>query len=202
VIARLSGRLIQRELTEIVVDVHGVGLAVVVPMSTYDNLPAPGGPVELLTHLQVREDALTLYGFATAQERDLVRLLIGVSGIGTRLALNVLSCMSVTEFCRNILAADVKALARINGVGKRSAERMVVELRERVENIEPAAAFPEAGGERGLGAAGQDAVAALETLGFKGDKARRTVQKAMAELPEGELSAEALIRYSLQMLNS
>ncbi|NOY81766.1 MAG: Holliday junction branch migration protein RuvA [Kiritimatiellaeota bacterium] len=201
-IARLSGTLIQRDLTEIVVDVGGIGLAVVVPMSTYDNLPVPGSAVNLYTHLQVREDALTLYGFATVQERELFRLLITVSGIGTRLALNVLSCMSVTEFCRNILGADIKALSRISGVGKRSAERLVVELRERVEGIEPAAAFPAAAGEGPLSDVAQDAVAALETLGFKGDQARRTVRKAMADLPEGERSAEVLIRHSLRILNS
>ena len=201
-ITQLSGRLVTAELTEAVVDVNGVGYAVSVPMSTYDKLPRPGGEVVLLTHLQVREDAMQLFGFWTDEERRLFRLLITVSGVGPRLALNILSCMSVRGFCRTIAAGDVKGLSRVNGIGKRSAERLVVELKERVEEIEPAAALAGADQDVTGSREAQDAIAALETLGFKGEVARRTVRKLCAELPADQRTAEQLIRKALAAVNA
>ncbi|OPZ30810.1 MAG: Holliday junction ATP-dependent DNA helicase RuvA [Lentisphaerae bacterium ADurb.BinA184] len=200
-IERLSGTLAAVELTEIVVDVHGVGYAVSVPMSTYDRLPRVGQPVTVLTHLAVREDALQLYGFATAQERALFRLLMTVSGIGPKTALNVLSCISVEAFCRAVAAADMKALVRISGIGKKSAERLVVELRERVAGIEPSAGLGAAAGAGALSAQAQDAIAALETLGFRTETARKVVQTLCQELPAADQSAENLIRRALATLN-
>jgi len=199
-IARIRGILLERDLTDAVIDVHGVAFSISIPVSTYEKLPPPGHEVQLLTHLQVREDAMELYGFATEEERQLFRLLLGVSGIGTRLALNVLSSMTVTEFCRNILSGDVRALSRINGIGKRSAERMVVELRERVEAIQPAAAGGAA--EEPVSRDAQDAITALETLGFRGEQARKAVRAAVEEIPREECTAERLIRRALQILNS
>lgn len=201
-IDRLAGTLVQCDLTEIVVDVHGLGYAVTIPMSTYDALPAVGNALVLYSHLHVREDLLQLYGFADRVERRLFRLLITVSGIGPRLALNVLSCMSVEGFCRAIVDGDIKALTRINGLGKRSAERLIVELRERIADIEPAIALGGRSETTVLTAAAQDAVAALETLGFKGDAARKTVHKLCAELPAEEQTAENLIRSALRSLNA
>lgn len=202
-IARVSGTLLECDLTGIVVDVHGVGLAVSVPMSTFDKLPVVGSPVTLFTHLHVREDNLTLYGFSTTSERQLFLLLINtVSGIGPKLALNVLSCLPVDAFCRHIVAGDIKALSRVNGIGKRTAERLVVELRDRIGEIDPSAVLTAAAGASPLTREAQDAIAALETLGFKTDMARRTVQQVAAELPESQQRAEALIRKALQVLNS
>ncbi len=135
-IDRISGILAACDLTEIVVDVGGIGFALTVPLSTYDRLPAVGSSVQLFGHLHVREDQFVLYGFADPQERRLFRLLITVSGIGPRMALNVLSCMPITTFCQAVAEGDIKALTRISGFGKRSAERLVVELREKVSEID------------------------------------------------------------------
>ena len=131
-IAQLSGKLAVCDLTEVVVDVHGVGYAVTVPLSTFDKMPLLGEPVTLLIHTHVREDAIILFGFVSKEERELFRLLIEhVSGIGPRLALNVLSCMSVNGFCGAITDGDLKSLAKISGVARVSVSRMA--------NLEPAA---------------------------------------------------------------
>lgn len=200
-IDRLTGSLVAVDLTEIVVDAGGVGYAVTVPLSTYDRLPRVGNQVQIFTHLHVREDLMQLYGFADPKERQLFRMLLTVSGIGPRLALNVLSCMSIESFCRAVTEGNVKALTTVNGLGKRSGERLVMELRDRVADIEPAAAFSGGGESKGLHAQAQDAIAALETLGFKTETARKTVQKLCSELAESEQSAEALIRKALQSVN-
>ena len=131
----LHGKLCEALPTLVTVDVHGVGYEVLIPLSSFDRLPSIGGEIHLLTHLAVREDAHTLYGFLTAGERDLFRLLIHtVSGIGPKLALNVLSGTSVTGFCAAVAAGDVKALSAISGVGRKTAERMVMELRDKLHN--------------------------------------------------------------------
>ena len=201
-ITRLTGILIERELTEVVVDVHGIGFCLSVPVSTFEGLPGTGQEVKLYTHLQLREDGASLFGFATASERQLFRSLIGVSGIGSRIALNILSCMSVDEFCRNILMGDVRALSKINGIGKRSAERLLVEMKERVKEIEPEAVSSATGRPSAFTREAQDAVAALGALGFKGDVARKAVQRVIEGLPKDKQTAESLIRGALRLLNS
>ena len=124
-IAFLAGQLVEALPTHVVVEVQGVGYEVFIPLSSFDKLPAPGNPVRLLTHLAIREDAHVLYGFATAAERDLFRLLINtVSGVGPKLALSILSGMSPVVFRGAIASGDVKALSRISGVGKKTAERL------------------------------------------------------------------------------
>lgn len=200
-ISRLNGQLAELDLTEVVVDCAGVGYAVTIPMSTYDRLPAEGNPVTLHIHTSVREDAIQLYGFATAEERKLFRLLVGVSGIGPQLALKVLSAMPVTSFCQAVAAQDLKALCRISGVGKRVAERLSIELRDRIDAIAPAAAATGAQ-QPTLPTEGQDAIAALETLGFKHEMARKAVQKVCDQQSAAEPSAENIIRKALQILNS
>ena len=185
---------------EVVVDVQGVGYHVSVPLSTFDRLPRQGEAVRLFTHLHVREDLMQLFGFATREERQLFLLLLEVSGIGPRLALNILSGMSVERFAQALVAEDLKALAKINGIGKRSAERLVVELREKIKRIAPAAGF--AAPAAALPADAQDAVSALETLGFKTDAARKVVQAICAEAGDNPPTAENLIRKALAKLNS
>lgn len=202
VITRLAGKLLGRSPHDVIVDVHGVGFAVTVPMSTFDTLPPLGHDVLLHTHFHLREDSAQLFGFASEQERQLFRLLISVTGIGTRLALNALSAMSVKQFCATIAAGDLKMLAKINGVGKRTAERLVVELKERVDDVAPHAGLGVVASEGEPSRDILDAVAALETLGFKNDAARRAVQKAAAEADKGASSAEVLIRRALASLNS
>lgn len=201
-ISRLAGILQEADLTDVVVDVNGVGYALSVPMSTFDKLPALGQPVVLHTHLNVREDAMQLFGFATVPERRLFRLLITISGIGPRLALNVLSCMPIASFCSTVASGDVKALSRINGVGKRTAERLIVELREKVVDLDPTAGLNAAAGPGAASQEASDAVAALETLGFKADLARKAVDAVLAEQPGSPGTAENLIRKALQRLNS
>lgn len=200
-IAHLHGILAECDLTEVVVDVQGVGYHVSVPMSTFDRLPRQGEPVRLYTHLQVREDLMQLFGFASREERQLFLLLINVTGIGPRLALNILSCMSVERFAQALVSEDLKALAKISGIGKRSAERLVVELREKIKQLAPAAEFA-APGAASLPADAQDAVSALETLGFKTDAARKVVQAICAEAGDKPPTAENLIRKALARLNS
>lgn len=201
-IARLTGTLIECDLTALVIDVNGIGYSVAVPMSTYDQMPTTGNRVTLLTHLYVREDALQLFGFATPEERELFQLLISVSGVGCRLALNVLSCMPVKTFCERVVAEDVKALSRINGIGKRSAERLVVELREKVKDIAPEAGFAGTPEKAASSREAQDAIAALETLGFKGEAARKAVAKLCTDSEDAKPTAENLIRKALAVLNS
>src|SRR3989449_11477931 len=129
----LDGKLVSALPTQAIVDVGGVGYEVFIPLSSYDKLPAPGQPVRVLTHLHVREDAHVLYGFMSGAERDLFRLLVNnVSGIGPKLALAVLSGMSVTNFKSAVVNSDVAALAKISGLGKKTAERIVLELKDKL----------------------------------------------------------------------
>src|SRR5215217_7285013 len=125
----LEGTLIESMPTHVIVSVHGVGYHVFIPLSSYDKLPAPGAQIKILTHLSIREDAHVLYGFMSAAERDLFRLLVNhVSGIGPKTALDVLSGSSVTNFKAAVVANDIKSLSQVKGIGKKTAERIVVEL--------------------------------------------------------------------------
>src|SRR6202011_1284147 len=129
----LDGKLVSALPTQATVDVNGVGYEIFIPLSSYEKLPAVGQPIHILTHLAVREDAHVLYGFMSAAERDLFRLLVNnVSGIGPKLALAVLSGMSVNNFKAAVVNSDVASLARISGLGKKTAERIVLELKDKV----------------------------------------------------------------------
>lgn len=197
-IAFLDGQLVEAQPTHVVLDVRGVGYEVLIPLSSFDRLPAPGQPVRLLTHLAVREDAHVLYGFATGAERDLFRLLIHtVSGIGPKLALNILSGMTPVLFRGAVAAADVKALSRISGVGRKTAERIVVELKDK---IGVAGAWEASSDQRSLSVADQrvnDAVLALMALDFKQPEALESVRAAQAVLGE-QATVEALVRAALK----
>ena len=132
-ISFLHGKLVESLPTQVIVEVAGVGYEVLIPLSSYDKLPPPGQELKLLTHFVVREDAHMLYGFMTPQERDLFRLLINtVSGIGPKIALNVLSGINVAAFRGAVANGDIKALSQISGVGKKTAERIVVELKDKI----------------------------------------------------------------------
>lgn len=200
-IARLSGTLLESSFTSCVIDCGGVGYEVQIPVSTFDKLPHPGEMATLRIHTAVREDAITLYGFATDEERKLFRLLIEVSGIGGKLALNVLSSTSIGAFCAAVGASDVKALSRINGIGKRTAERIVVELRDKLNSglggdMAIAAAVPE------KASALNDVALALEQLGFKRDAIDKVLKSLAAELPEGEeIDGEKLLRSAIRKLS-
>lgn len=184
--------------TQVIIDVQGVGYELLIPLSSYDKLPAPGQNVKILTHLAIREDAHVLYGFMTAAERDLFRLLVNtVSGIGPKIALNVLSGVSVPAFKGAVVNGDVKALSQISGVGKKTAERIVVELKDK---IGAAGAWEAASEKHGLSAADQkvnDAVLALMALGFKQIEAHDSVKQAQSLLGP-QASIEDLVRACLK----
>jgi len=198
----LHGTLVEAQPGWATVEVHGVGYEVLIPHSSFDRLPAAGSEIRLLTHLAIREDAHQLYGFASPAERDLFRLLIHtVSGIGPKLALNVLSGMSVAGFAAAVATGDFKSLASISGVGRKTAERIVVELKDKLGGLAggaPAAgnAVPPAGtssGDRRL----DDAVSALMALGYKGADATTAVRAALAMLG-ASASVEQLVRSALK----
>jgi holliday junction DNA helicase RuvA len=194
----LQGKVVESLPTRVVVEVQGIGYEVLIPLSSFDKLPPPGSEVKLLTHLSIREDAHVLYGFMTAAERDLFRLLINtVSGIGPKIALNVLSGMNVMAFRGAVAKADVRALSQISGVGKKTAERIVVELRDKVG---AAGAWEASSAQHGLSAADQrvnDAVLALMALGFKQNEAHDSVRAAQAVLGL-QAGVEDLVRASLK----
>src|SRR5579864_7398699 len=179
----LQGKLVEALPTQVIVDVNGIGYEVLIPLSSFDKLPAPGGEVKLLTQLIVREDAHILYGFATAVVRDLFRMLINnVSGIGPKTALNILSGMNAVTFRGAVANGDVKSLSQISGVGKKTAERIVVELKDK---IGAAGAWEAMSAQRALSADDQkinDAVLALMALGFKQIEAHDSVRVAQAAL--------------------
>ncbi len=183
-----------------VVDVGGVGYEALIPLSSFDKLPQLGEEVQLLTHLAVREDAHTLYGFITAAEREIFRLLIGaVSGIGPKIALNVLSGMSMESFRAAVSAGDDKSLAKISGIGKKTAQRIVVELKDKIGKTTAVVAKP---GEGGLAAVADeqklnDAVMALAALGFKPGEATESVKAAQAMLG-ADAAVEDLVRAALK----
>ena len=197
-ISFLQGKLVEALPTQVTVAVQGIGYEVLIPLSSYDKLPEPGLDVRLLTHLVVREDAHTLYGFMSGAERDLFRLLINtVSGIGPKIALNVLSGISVTAFRGAVATGDIKALSQISGVGKKTAERIVVELKDK---IGAAGAWEAASAQRALSPEDQkvnDAVLALMALGFKQLEAHDAVRKALGSLGAAA-SVEDLVRSCLK----
>lgn len=194
----LHGKLIEALPTQVVVDVQGIGYEVLIPLSSFDKLPQPGNEVKLLTQLIVREDAHVLYGFSSAVERDLFRMLINnVSGIGPKTALNILSGMNAVTFRGAVANGDVKSLSQISGVGKKTAERIVVELRDK---IGAAGAWEASSAARSLSATDQklnDAVLALMALGFKQVEAHDTVRSAQAVLGP-QATVEELVRASLK----
>ena len=201
-IARLSGTLLESTFVSMVLDVNGVGYFVNIPMSTYDTLPREGGEVSVHTHLHVREDALELYGFATKDELELFALLRSVSGIGPKVALNILSSMTVANFCAAVAAGDVKTLTRLKGLGKKTAERLVLELKGKVEQIAPESLFgSQETVSQGVAKAAEEAIMALVQLGFKYEDASKSVHSSAKAMEESECTAENLIKKSISSLN-
>jgi Holliday junction DNA helicase RuvA len=195
-IAHLKGTLIEAWPTHAIVEVGGLGYEVLVSLATYEKLPAAPAPIHLLTHLQVKEDAHTLYGFANADERDLFKLLVNhVSGIGPKSALAILSATSPAQFRAAVVSQDLTLLSKIKGVGKKTAERIVLELRDR---LGVSAAWEAASARNSQSPSEQqvtDAVLALVSLGYKqadAAKATATVRAASPEAPTEVLIREAL----------
>ena len=203
-IAQLTGTLLENTMDSVILDVHGVGYELLIPLSTAEKLPMPHATLTLFTYLAVREDALTLYGFLTREEKRLFSLIVNdVKGFGARLALNVLSAMSISAFCTAIASQDIKLLSKINGVGKKSAAQLVLDLKGKLGDF--GGALPAASGTAtgALDASASDAVKALTTLGFKQNDAETAIRELVANDPDRKLSTSALITKALsRMTNS
>jgi Holliday junction DNA helicase RuvA len=194
-IGRLHGRVIVREPPFLLLDVNGVGYEIEAPMSTFYDLPAGEAPVTLHTHLSVREDAHVLYGFIREADRRLFRALLKVSGVGGKMALGVLSGMTAEEFNRAVHAADHAALTRLPGVGKKTAERLVIEMRDKIDDLAGApSAAPATRSAAPAVAPDQEAVSALIALGYKPPEASRMVSKVF----ESGMDTEAVIKAALK----
>lgn len=196
VIARLRGNIIEAFPNRLIVDCHGVGYEAIIPISTYDRLhPTEGAPVDLRTHLHIRENAQTLYGFATEEERDVFLLLIDrVSGIGPAIAIAILSGMPVPMFKSAVVAGDVALLSKSKGVGKKTAERIILELKDKVgvtDTWQDAASGA-------VSSQAADAELALIALGYKQVDSRKAVRAILEKDPAA--TAEALIRGALRAL--
>jgi len=195
VIGRLRGTLVVKQAPQLLIDVNGIGYEVSAPMSTFYSLPEIGETITLHTHLVVREDAHTLYGFATENERAMFRALIKVNGVGAKLALTILSGISAEDFIRCVMDNDIAGLTRLPGVGKKTAERLIIEMRDKLKDwgavttnespnlalVQPADAVA-------------DAVSALIALGYKPPEASKMVRVVDAK----DLPSEEIIRQALQ----
>jgi len=194
-IAQLTGLVAQKHGMDVVIDCQGVGYAVSIPLSTADVVPSVGQNVTLLTIMVVREDAMQLYGFSTAAERDAFRLLTSIQGIGGRIALVILSSSSLAELRKAVVNGNLAALQRLPGIGKKTAERLVVELREKFIGVVP-------DGQQSvtsdLSQTVDDAVSALQALGYARPAAEKAVKAALASNPEASESSETLIRLALR----
>ncbi|RYD35614.1 MAG: Holliday junction branch migration protein RuvA [Verrucomicrobiaceae bacterium] len=200
----LRGRLAESLPDRVTVEVQGIGYEVFIPVSTYDRLPAEGEEVRLLTHHHVREQEQTLFGFATGEERDLFRLLINrVTGVGPKMGLAVLAGMAVRDFKRHVVQGDVAALSKISGVGKKTAERIILELKDKVGVTDAWKDSADGPGAKNAltpeQAAMNDAILGLINLGYKQVEAQKAVKKLVEE---GTLAESgALVRGALRLLS-
>lgn len=192
----VSGKLHSKKPTEAVIDVNGLGYHLLIPTSTYESLPEPGHSARLVCHLHVREDAMLLYGFGTSEERQIFELLLSVSGVGPKLALAALSALRPSELRDQIVSGDAAMLTRIPGVGRKTAERLIVDLRDRFEKIDL--------GDGGMipvstdgSTARADALSALESLGLSRAAADKSLRAVSRNHPDAE-SAEEMIRLALR----
>jgi len=195
-IASLKGVLTHKSIDNIVVEIHGIGCSVAVPLSTFYNLPETGSQVHLVIHTHITQDAVRLFGFQDHMEKDIFQLLISVSGIGPRLAINILSGISPEDLSGAIIGGDLGRLVGIPGVGRKTAERMVFELKDKISKLvssETSAVTPDR-------LAREEALSALVNLGYKGNIAKDAVDNISAEAGEG-LTLEILLTESLKLLS-
>lgn len=198
-IAYLDGELVTKRPTEAIVEVGGVGMRCRISLTTYAELPAAGERVRVLTELVVRDDGLDLYGFSSEAERALFGLLQGVSGVGPRMAQGILSGLSAREFARALATEDLVSLTSIKGVGRKTAERLILELKDKLPELEEVTGEPlPEGAEEELPSDEDEAVLALQSLGYAPADARRAVRRAQEEL-EGEPGVEAVVKRALTL---
>ena len=203
-IAHLSGKLLSKQATSVIVDVSGVGYEVTIPLSTFYDLEDLGSIVQLRIYTHVREDALQLYGFKTARERELFLKIISVTGIGPKLGITLLSGMSADEMIASIRTNNLARLTLIPGVGRKTAERLIMELREKVADLSSAQIEEEFGAKADVSpeapedAVRADALSALLNLGYQRSGAEKAIDAALKE--EGEMTVESVLRRTLKKL--
>ncbi|MBN1364039.1 MAG: Holliday junction branch migration protein RuvA [Syntrophaceae bacterium] len=199
-IALISGKIIYKGISHVIVDVHGVGYRVFIPLTTFYELPEVSQPITLHIHTNVKQDAINLFGFHTIQERDLFQLMISVSGIGPKIAMNILSGISAHELLNAISGSNVEKLIRIPGVGRKMAERLVLELKEKILKKMMLEKTPETGAQLPAGdIIAEDVLSALVNLGYKTSTANDALNKAMRYVEE-ELSMDKLLKKTLKIL--
>jgi holliday junction DNA helicase RuvA len=198
-IAQLSGTLAKKAPTEIVVDVNGVGYAVSISLATFEKLPDEQQTLTILTHHHIREDHQQLFGFASESERDVFRLLISISGIGAKTAQTILSGIQPREFTLMIAEGNAAGLTSLPGIGKKTAERMLLELRDKIGRVDvssSAASRSSVGGQATMRA---DAVAAMVSLGYSRDRAEAMISSALTELRDTPVTLESLLKHALKL---
>ena len=199
-IALISGKIVYKGISHVIVDVQGVGYRIFIPLTTFYELPETGQTITLHVHTNVKQDAINLFGFYTVQERDLFQLMISVSGIGPKMSMNILSGISAQELLRAISGGNVGKLVNIPGVGKKMAERLILELKEKVikkmmMEDTPAADDQHKANEIIM----EDALSALVNLGYKSNVAREALDKALRS-SEKELGMDQLLKKTLKIL--
>jgi Holliday junction DNA helicase RuvA len=196
-IAHLAGRILRKSPQEVVVDVGGVGYRVLIPVSTFYRLGEAGDTTELRVHTHVREDALNLYGFLSAEEQGIFERLIDVSGVGPKLAINILSGIEAAELVAALRSNDVPRLTRVPGVGRKTAERLVLELKDKLAALGPGA--PAAEAAPSASAQKEDLLSVLANLGYGRAEAEKCVDRALGETRDGRF--EDLLRLTLRLLS-
>jgi Holliday junction DNA helicase RuvA len=199
-IALISGKIVYKGISHVIVDVQGVGYRVFIPLTTFYELPETGEPITLHIHTNVKQDAINLFGFYTIQERDLFQLMISVSGIGPKMSMNILSGISAQELLGAISGGNVGKLIRIPGVGKKMAERLILELKEKVVKKMMMEELPQAGLQNRLDdIIAEDVLSALVNLGYKNNIAKDALDRALRSSEE-KMEMDKLLKKTLKFL--
>ena len=199
-IALISGKIAYKGISHVIVDVQGVGYRVFIPLTTFYELPEAGEPITLHVHTNVKQDAINLFGFYTIQERDLFQLMISVSGIGPKMSMNILSGISAQELLNAISGGNVGKLIRIPGVGKKMAERLILELKEKVVKKMMMEESPQDGVQNRLDdIIAEDVLSALVNLGYKNNIAKDALDRAIRS-SDGEMVMDQLLKKTLKIL--
>ena len=200
-IALISGKIVYKGISHIVIDAHGVGYRVFIPLTTFYELPEAGQIITLHIHTHVKQDAINLFGFYTVQERDLFQLMLSVSGIGPKMSMNILSGISVQEMLRAISGGDVRKLISIPGLGKKLAERLILELKEKVVKKMMAEEVPAMDGQQKINEIiREDILSALINLGYKSNIAQDALNKVLYTSAK-ELAMDQLLKKTLKILS-
>ena len=200
-IALISGKIVYKGISHVVIDAHGVGYRIFIPLTTFYELPEAGQIITLHVHTHVKQDAINLFGFYTVQERDLFQLMLSVSGIGPKMSMNILSGISVQEMLRAISSGDVRKLISIPGLGKKLAERLILELKEKVVKKMMAEEVPATDNQQKINEIiKEDVLSALINLGYKSNMAQDALDKVLYTSAK-ELAMDQLLKKTLKILS-